>query len=446
MDPPVRFALSGTTRLAFQTVGDGPVDLLSFAHIPFWPSLDRWQDEPRMARTVRRLGGFSRLILWDRRGTGQSDRFEHPHSPEQDLEDAVAVLDAAGSERAATVGWGPTGPLAILLAATHPDRTSGLVLFDSFASALWHPDYPWGTAPDERRGEVDSLVQGWGTDQGVTKGLEIWSPADVADEALASFLAREARLALSPNMVAVHFDVLAQTDVRTVLPTIRVPTLVLHREGIPIPLENAAYLAEHISGARLHVLPGKSMFAWLGDWESVAGAIEEFLTGRPAAVRTDTMLATVLFTDIVGSTELAAELGDRRWEELMETHDRITELELNRYGGELVDRAGDGLFATFGGPARAIRCAAAMRDQLKLVDIAIRAGVHTGEVNRDGRKVRGLAVHVGARVSALAAPGEILVSGPVKDLIAGSGLDFRDRGVHHLKGVPNEWQLYAARI
>ena len=439
MNPEIRYAKNGDVHLAYQVIGDGPIDILSMSDFPFTPPLSDWWEQPLLARAVNRLASFSRLILWDRRGSGFSDRQGEAESLEVNMDDALAVMDAAGSERAAVVGWGPGGLLGMLFAATRPDRVSSLVLFNAFATSLWHPDYPWGQPFEERETEIDSIVQNWG------QGLELprIAPSMVGDDAFGAWWGRMQVRALSPGAIRPYWKVLGEIDARPILSVIKVPTLVVHRPGSFMQVENAHYLAERIQDARAVEVPGIDAIAWLDGWDALADEIEEFLTGRAPVDTYQDVLATVLFTDMVGSTEAAASLGDRRWREVLDTHTALTDAEIERHRGRLIDRAGDGLLATFDGPARAVRCAASMRDRLKGAGIEVRAGVHTGEMSQKGQSIGGVTVHIGARIMSLAGAGEVFVSRTVKDLVAGSGLRFIDRGSHKLKGVADEWQIYA---
>ena len=439
MNPEIRYAKNGDVNLAFQVIGTGEFDILSMNDYPFAPTLDGWWEQPLLARAVKRLASFSRLILWDRRGSGLSDRRGEADSLEVNMEDALAVMDAAGSERAAVVGWGPGGLLSMLFAATRPDRVSSLVLFNAFATSLWQPDYPWAQTVEEREADIDDIVQTWGTGQFVPR----LAPSMADDDAFRAWWTRWELRVLSPGAIRPYWQVLGQIDARPILSAIKVPTLVLHRPGSFMPVGNARYLAERIPQARSVELPGVDAVAWLDGWDALADEIEEFLTGRPPADTYQDVLATVLFTDMVESTVMAASMGDRRWREVLDAHEAVTDIEIGRHRGRLIDRAGDGLFATFDGPARAVRCAASLRDRVKGIGIDLRAGVHTGEMSQKAGRVGGVTVHIGARIMSLAGAGEVFVSRTVKDLVAGSGLRFADRGSHRLKGVAEEWQIYA---
>jgi class 3 adenylate cyclase len=356
------------------------------------------------------------------------------------MDDVRAVMDAAGSERAAILGAGDGGTMAAMFAATYPDRTNSLILANSAARLSWAPDYPIGAPPERQEWLIRLVEQTWGT----SEFAAATNPSLAQEPSAQEEAAKYTRLAASPATAATVIRMLLQLDIRPILPSIRVPTLVLHRrDNRVLTIDNGRYLAEQIVGARFVELPGADFALGIGDVDSVVDEVEEFLTGARASVDTDRVLATVLFTDIVGSTERAAELGDQGWRDVLDAHDRLAERQLARYRGMLVKATGDGLFATFDGPARAIRCALALRDGLRGMGVEIRSGLHCGEIERRGPDVSGLAVHIAARVQAVARPGEVLVTRTVKDLVAGSQIAFVDRGAHGLKGVPDEWQLFA---
>ncbi|HSC93248.1 MAG TPA: adenylate/guanylate cyclase domain-containing protein [Gaiellaceae bacterium] len=436
--PEVRFARSGDVSVAFQTVGDGPLDLV-LAH--GWVcSFNPGWEWPALARFYRRLAGLGRLILFDKRGTGLSDRVAQIPTLEERMDDVRAVMDAAGSERAALVGVSEGGPMCALFAATYPERTAALVGIGTYARRMWAPDYPIGfTTPSPWH---EPRPEDWGV-PAARVFLAERAPSVAGDERAvrwyASYLVRGASPRAAAQLAAMNRDI----DVRGVLPSVRVPTLVLFREGEYLR-HASRYLGEHVAGARVVELPGDDHLPWEGDQDSVVGEIERFIGAVQAEIALDRVLVTVLFTDVVGSTERAAELGDSRWRELLDRHDAIAAGHVARFRGRLVKTTGDGLLATFDGPARAVRCAQAIAADVRELGLAIRAGVHTGEVELRGDDVGGLAVHIGARIAALAGAGEVLVSRTVTDLVAGSGLAFGDRGEHELKGVPGRWQLFAA--
>jgi pimeloyl-ACP methyl ester carboxylesterase len=427
-------------NIAYQVTGDGPVDLVYLAS--YVPHIDHEWEEPSYRHFLERIASFSRLIRLDRRGTGLSDPVDDLPTLEDRMDDVRAVMDAVGVERAVLVGISEAGPMTTLFAATYPERTRALVLCNSFARNQYAPDYPW--ALDEAQWErfLRTLEELWGT--GITARL--YAPSRADDEDWVRAWGRFERHAASPGAMRRIFAMAKDTDVREVLSSMRVPTLVLHRTGDLTPVEGSRYLAEHIPGAKLVEVPGRDHFPWVGDSDAILDAIEHFVTGARPSATPDRILATMLFIDIVDSTRQLAERGDRRWSELLERFYATLHLQLERFRGRAVDTAGDGVFATFDGPARAIRCACAIRDAVESMGLSIRAGLHTGECEVRGDKVSGIAVHLGARVMSTADPGEVLVSNTVKDLVAGSSLRFAERGVHALKGIPGDRQLYAAEV
>jgi pimeloyl-ACP methyl ester carboxylesterase len=436
--PETRYAKSGDLNIAYQVVGDGPLDLVL---VPgFVSHLDNDWEEPRSAHLLQRLASFSRLIRFDKRGTGLSDRPPGLPDLETRMDDVRAVMDAVGSKRAALFGYSEGGPMSILFAATYPDRTSSLVLYGTYAKRQEpDDDYPWCPTVAERREYAAVVEREWGVES------DLGTMAPNADEAMVRWWRARARASASPGAARDLILMNSQVDVRAVLPAIRVPTLVLHRRGDRDSRpEEGRYIAGRIKGARFVELEGEDHVPWI-DSDQVVDEIEEFLTGVRHGPEPDRGLATMLFTDIVGSTVRATELGDRRWRDLLERHHDLVRRELERFQGREIDTAGDGFLATFEGPARAIRCARAILEKAWEIDIEIRAGLHTGEVELVGPDIRGIAVHIGARVAALAEAGEVLVSSTVKDLVAGSGIDFEDRGRHELKGVPGDWHLWAAQ-
>jgi len=439
--PEVRYARSGDVSIAYQVVGDGPFDLVwtpgALSHLDLI-----WEDENR-ARFFRALASFSRLIIFDKRGTGLSDRVAGIADLETRMDDIRAVMDAAGSEAAAVCGVSEGGPMTVLFAATYPERVRALVNYGSLPRFVRGPNFPWREPKHEYLAEYEAAAEVWGTEENARAWLE--EEGLEATPAAINERARRDRLCISPGALLQLGRMNAEIDVRSVLSTIRVPTLVLHRTEDHIPIEGARWMAEQIPGARFVELPGGPHMPSSGDWESVVDAVREFVepicldSARPY----DSVLATVLFTDLVGSTAKAVELGDRRWRELLEQHHARTRAQLSRFRGVELDTAGDGFFARFDGPARAIRCACAVRDAVTDLGREVRAGLHTGECEVLDGKVAGIAVSIGARVAAKAGPGEVLVSQTVKDLVAGSGIEFQDRGEAELKGVPGEWRLYA---
>jgi pimeloyl-ACP methyl ester carboxylesterase len=438
MPPQTRYAKAGDVYIAYQVTGDGVLDL---AFLPgFVSHVEHAWEEPGLARFFQRLGSFSRLIRLDKRGTGLSDRVSEIPTLEQRTDDLRAVLDAAGSARPALFGVSEGGPVALLFAATYPERTRALVLYGSYARRAWAPDYSFGHTDADYRAFLATIELEWGD----RAGIAAWAPSASSDERFRQWWAKSLRLSASPGAALAVLRMTWDTDVRHVLSAIRVPTLVVHRTGDQvIPVEHAHYLAEHIPNARLVELPGNDHLQWVGDADAILAEVEEFLTGARSAPEPDRVLATVLFTDLVGSTAKAAALGDRRWRELLAAYHGLVRGELTRHRGREIDTAGDGFFAAFDGPARAIRCALAVVDGVRALGLEVRAGVHTGECEVIGSKLGGIAVHIGARLAALASPGEVLVSHTVKDLVAGSGLHLEDRGAHVLKGIPGEWRLFA---
>ncbi len=398
-------------------------------------------DEPSYAGFLERLASFSRLILFDKRGTGLSDPvpFGEPATLEQRMDDVRAVMDAAGSERAALLGHSEGGNMCVLFSATAPDRTSALVLVGCYAKRIRSEDYPWAPAWEDRLREIEETERTW-VDPAI---IRVLAPSRADDAAFVAWVARYFRGSASPRGAAELLRMNTMIDVRDVLPAIRVPTLLIYRTGdADVHVEEGRYIAARIPGARLVEMPGADHLVWAGDAEAILDEIEGFLTGVRRGPDPDRVLATVMFTDIVGSTESAARLGDREWRRVLERHHALIRRELERWRGREVDTAGDGFLATFDGPARAIRCAVAAAASVRELGLEIRAGVHTGEVELVGDGVRGIAVHIGARVSALAGAGEVLVSRTVADLVAGSGIEFVERGEHELKGVPGAWSLY----
>ena len=440
MTPKTQYVRSGDLHIAYQVVGDGPRDLV---YVPGWIShVELAWEEPTLARFLHRLASFSRLILFDKRGTGLSDRVPNDKLPtlEERIDDLRAVMDAVGSERAAVFGFSEGGNLSALFAATYPERTTALVMFGTFAKRVWSPDYPWAPKPENREQQYELVEREWGE----LMDLKDYAPSKADDEAFLRRLATFFRRSASPGAAVALLRMNTQIDIRHVLPTIGVPTLVLHRtRDRDADVEEGRWIAKQIPNARFVELPGEDHLPWVGDSDSVLDEVEEFLTGARRLPETNRVLATVLFTDIVGSTEHAARLGDHKWRELLDSHHALVRKELARFRGHEVKTVGDAFIATFDGPARAVRCACALRDALAQLDIEIRAGVHTGEVEMLGNDIGGIAVHITSRVIGAAQPGEVLVSSTVKDLTAGSGIGFDDRGRHVLKGVPGDWRLFA---
>jgi len=438
MAPETRYARSGDLHIAYQTFGDGPIDVL-WVPTWIWEGEHVWE-EPSIARLFRRLGSFARVITFDRRGSGLSDSVEGAPTLEEQMDDVVAVLDAVGAEQAALFAQLEAGAMASLFAATHPERTRALVLYEATPRMTKAPGYDWPLSKEEREQRVEPMGERWGSGEWVTS-LSRGEP----NERLRQWAGRLERLAASPGTAMAFFRMHSEIDVRPVLPTIQAPTLVLHRPGDEyIDIRHSRYLAEHIPGARMVELTGRDTLVFSGDQNALIAEVEEFLTGTRHAPDPERILATVMFSDIVDSTRRAAELGDRRWRDLLESLEDAVGRELMRFRGRAVKSMGDGFLATFDGPARGIRCAAAVRDTaLSQFGVEVRSGLHTGEIEVMGDDVGGIAVHIGARVGAIAQGGEVLVSGTVKDLVVGSGIAFEDRGEQELKGVPGPWRLWA---
>jgi class 3 adenylate cyclase len=435
-----RYARSGDVSIAYQVVGDGPFDLV---YVPGWVSnIELMWEEPGYAGFLERLASFSRLIIFDKRGTGLSDPVPLDQLPtlEQRMDDVRAVMDAVGSERAALLGHSEGGNMCVLFSATYPDRTTALVLVGCYAKRIRSHDYPWAPAPEDREREIEETEARWGSPD----MLRALAPSKANDEAFERWVGRYLRQSASPKAAAAMLRMNTQIDVRDILPAIRVPTVLIYRtDDADVHPDEGRYIAGRIPGARFVELPGGDHTMWTGDASAILDEIEEFLTGVRRGPEPDRVLATILFTDVVGSTELATRLGDRAWRDLLARHHEAVRRELERWRGREVDTAGDGFLATFDGPARAIRCALAAVDSVRGLGMEIRAGVHTGEVEVSNGEFRGIAVHIGSRVSGLAGPGEVLVSRTVADLVAGSGIALADRGEHELKGVSGTWKVFA---
>lgn len=439
--PSTHYVKSDDVHIAYQVIGEGPFDLL---FVPgFVSNVETIWQSPEQSAFFRRLASFSRLILFDKRGTGMSDRSSQIFTLEQRMHDVQAILDAVGSKRAALFGISEGGPMSLLYTATYPDRTSALVLYGSYAKRSWSPDYPFGWKDEVWQSVLDDIEHNWGSPQSLNIAMR--APSIAGDPDLAKRIASYYRASASPGAAGAILKMNREIDVRIVLPATRVPTLILHRTAEHvIDVEHARYMAHHIPGAKLVELPGEDHQPWLGDRDTVLNEVEIFLTGKHQVLEPERVLATVLFADIEGSTERVAALGDHSWRELLEAfYAKVREV-LKQYRGREINTLGDGFLATFDGPARAIRCAGAIRDAVRSLNLEVRCGLHTGECEVVGNDLAGIAVHTGARVAGLAAPGEVLVSQTVRDLVAGSGLSFEDRGIHSLRGVPNEWRLFRA--
>jgi class 3 adenylate cyclase len=439
MRPQTRYARSGDTGIAYQEFGEGEIDIvLAF---PFVSHLDLMWEDAAHVRFLNRLGSFARVIPFDRRGVGLSDPVDSATTLEERMDDVRAVMDAAGSERAALFGMSEGAMMCMLFAAAHPERCSALVLWGAMARSTWAEDYPWA-APKEALLEADRELMApyWG--QGAT--IDVFSPSLAGDPRAREFQARFERQAASPMRVDQLFQMFLDTDVRDTLPLIRTPTLVMHRrDDHAVNYRAARWLAEQIEGSRYVELEGEDHFPWAGEGgDEALDEIQEFLTGVRPGPTPERVLATVLFTDIVDSTRLATELGDRRWRALLEDHQRLVRDHLQRCGGREVKTTGDGFLAIFDGPTRAAECARAIVDEMPALGIEVRAGLHTGEVELMGDDIGGIAVHVAARISGLAGERTVLASRTVRDLAVGSGVGFEPFGTHTLKGVPDEWEIY----
>ncbi len=437
MRPETKYAESDGLHIAYQMIGNGPVDLI---FTPAWTSNLEWYwQDPGVARFFERLASFCRLILFDKRGTGLSDPVIQAATFEQRLDDIRAVMDDVGSDQAVIFGYSEGGPMSILFAATYPERVSSLILLGAAAKGSASKDYPW---PPKSRVLSDKTKLLW-VSESAKNSLYMFAPSIAADEHIRQWWATNIRLGTSPSAGMEIFKMYLDSDVRQALPAIHVPTLILQRTGDLITVvEEGRYLANNIPEAKYVELPGTDHLAWWEDTESVLVEIEEFLTGKRGATQLDRMLATIMFTDIVGSTERAVKMGDRRWRDLLDTHNDLLRQEIARFRGREVQSTGDGFLATFDGPARAIHCACAIRDLVKRLGIEIRVGLHTGECEIKGEYVGGIAAHIAARVMGKAGDSEVWVSSTVKDLVVGSGFQFNDRGKHNLKGVPDEWRLF----
>ena len=432
---PISYARSGNVAIAYSVSGEGPRDLV-FAH-GFAGNVEIEREIPFMRAFHDRAAQFSRFVAFDRRGTGLSDRPREPPTLEARMDDIRAVMDALDSERAVLFGTSEAAAVCVLFAATYPERTLGLVLYNPLARGTWAPDYPWAASAPEWKEQIDNTARNWGSYEYAEDDVRAVAPTHADDPAFIATWSRHYRLSASPGAAATLQRMIADIDVRDVLGAIRVPTLVAY---VADAREEAAYLAERIPGARRFEVPGPNVAVYL-QAESLLPEVERF-TASLDVQEPETVLATVLFTDIVGSTAKLAELGNTRWRELVERHHAVIRQQLGRFRGTEIDTAGDGFFATFDGPIRAIRCASAIRSSLRELGLEVRAGLHTGECEVIGDKITGIAVNIGARISAQAGPGEVLVSSTVKDLVAGSGLAFEDIGEHHLKGIPDTWRIY----
>ena len=438
--PETRYAKSGKAHIAYQVLGDAAIDLVLLGG--FFSHIEAQWEEPSYARFLERLASFTRLIMLDQRGTGLSDRVGRLPTLEQQMDDVLSVMEAVGSQRAALLGVAQGGPLGVLIAAAHPGRTSALLLWASYARLLKDDDYRWGRDETSYRRLMRTLEQTWGSGT----YIDLLAPSVAQDPAFRHWWAKFERHIHSPGSLLAFLRLQAGVDVRAVLPSVRTPTLVFQRSGdVYRDRGNSRYLAQAISGATSVELSGRDHLPFVGDQDAVLDEIQEFLTGIRRGPTPDRVLATVLFTDVVGSTAQAAQMGDVAWRDLLERHNMLLRKELGRFRGREIHTVGDGFLATFDGPARAVRCAQAVCLAVRTLGLEVRAGVHTGEIELAGDDIRGLAVHIAARVMSSAGPGEVLASATVKDLVFGSGIEFENRGMHVLKGVPGEWRLFAVK-
>jgi len=439
MPAETRYARSGDVSIAYQVTGNGPVDILI---VPgFVSHLEQGWENRSYVKFLERLGSFARLIRFDKRGTGLSDRVSDIPTLEQRMDDVRAVMDAAGSKRAALMGISEGGPMSVLFAATYPERVSALVLYGSIARGSWAHDYPWGPKQDAA---WEVWLKSWHEQWGGPYGIDYWAPTMARDQPFRDWWAKYLRLGASPNAVESLWRMNAAIDVRPILPAVRVPALVLHRVGdMAVNIEEGRLLARGIPGAKLVELPGTDHLWWVGDWEAITNEVEEFVTGARQMVEPDRVLLTVLFTDIVDSTRRAVELGDRRWKELLDSHDALMRGQIDRFRGRTIKNLGDGVLAVFDGPARAINCALTANREVGKLGLEIRSALHTGEVELIGEDVGGIAVHIAARVLGKSAPQEVWTSRTVRDLVAGSRFKFSDQGLFELKGFEGEWPLYS---
>ena len=444
--PETRYARSGDVSIAYQVVGDGPHDLVL---VPgFISNVEYGWEEPGLAAFYRELASFSRLILFDKRGTGLSDRVAGVPTLETRMDDVRAILDAVGSECAALIGYSEGASMSALFAATYPERTSALIMYGSFLAWDWMADGRFPTRHESARRAIAEIEERWGDPGYCDELLENDAPSKLGDEEFRRWYATRLRLSASPRAAADLQRMNIETDTRDVVSSIHVPSLILHRTGDRnVDVKNARYAAAHIPGARYVEMPGDDHLPWVGDSARIVMEVREFVahsweTGRPDPLR-ERVLATVMFTDIVDGTARAVELGDARWRDLIAEHHARVRSELARFSGSEIDTAGDGFFASFDGPARAIRCACAIRESVRQLGIEIRVGLHTGECEKIDGKVGGIAVITGARIAGCAGANDVLVSATLRDLVAGSGLQFDDRGMHELKGLPDARHLFA---
>jgi class 3 adenylate cyclase len=434
MVPKTQYAKSGDVRIAYQVVGEGPFDLV---FVPgFISNLDLAWEEPYRARVWARLAAFARLIMFDKRGTGLSDRTVGVPTLEERMDDVRAVMDAVGSQQAALFGISEGGAMSLLFAATYPERTRALVLYGTYGHFR-----SWVLPPDRIEAALDRMEKNWGTGD----SLRLFAPSVASDETFKLSWARFERLSASPSAVVALMRMNSEIDVRPILPSIRVPTFIIHRQGdVRVNVEAGRFMARQIPNAKYLELPGSDHMLWTGETERILDEVEEFLTGSRSAIESDRVLATVLFTDIVNSTKRAETIGDRAWHDVLDRHNALVRREISRHRGHEVRTMGDGFLATFDGPARSIRCALAINEGVEALGLQVRAGLHTGEIEMADDDLSGIAVHIASRVATMAKPGQVLVSNTVRDLVAGSNIRFHDEGSHSLKGLTESVRLFAA--
>jgi len=434
MVPKTQYAKSGDVRIAYQVVGEGPFDLV---FVPgFISNLDVAWEEPYRARVWTRLAAFARLIMFDKRGTGLSDRAVGVPTLEERMDDVRAVMDAVGSQQAALFGISEGGAMSVLFAATYPERTRALVLYGTYGHFS-----SWVVPPDKIDAALDRMEKNWGTGD----SIHLFAPSVASDETYKLSWARFERLGASPSAVVALMRMNSEIDIRPILPSIRVPTFIVHRQGdVRVNVEAGRFMARQIPNAKYLELPGSDHALWTGETERILDAVEEFLTGSRSEIESDRVLATVLFTDIVNSTKRAETIGDRAWHDVLDRHNALVRREISRHRGHEVRTMGDGFLATFDGPARSIRCALAINEGVEALGLQVRAGLHTGEVEMADDDLSGIAVHIAARVATMAKPGQVLVSNTVRDLVAGSNIRFHDEGSHSLKGLTESVRLFAA--
>ncbi len=437
MIPETQYVRTAGVSVAYQVIGEGPVDLVL---VPgFLSNIEVFWEQPRVARFLHKLASFSRLIIFDKRGTGLSDRVTDAATLEERMDDMRAVLDKIGSERAALLGYSEGGSMCALFAATYPERTAALIMVGSFARRTFRDDYPFAPTDQEMRKAIDDMLAHWGE----PVGLDVRAPSVAQDPAVRQWFARFLRMGASPAAAGALAIANLEIDIRHLLPSIRTPTLILHadRERL-ISLDAGKFLAANIPGARFAEIRSTDHLPFFDGAEEVLGQIQTFLTGTTPLPEFDSRVCTIMFTDIVGSTDRAVEIGDRRYQDLLEAHHARVRSELQLYRGQEINTTGDGFVASFDGPARAIQCGLAITNAVKEIGLNVRVGLHTGECEIRAGELSGIALNIAARVAALAAPARVLVSQTVRDLVAGSGLKFADGGVHTLKGLPDEWRLF----